>query len=159
MKTAQLPSTYPLRAFPAFPSLEVPAAHSARWLLVTNGARPELFLAFEPEHTPLAAYEMLVSAACYLALAPAGDAASTLEASQILHKLSEQMLETPQGEASRLIWTRKQSSWERYGQVEAAIRYVKAAGEFRRAAARRQPRSKLARWWSTWLGMSQVHPF
>ena len=159
MKTAELPSSYPLRALPAFPSLEVIPAHDARWPLVKNGARSEISLAFELERKPLVAYEMLVSAACYLALAPAGDPASTLEASQILHMLSEEMLDASQGEASRLIWKRKQAIWERHGKIEAAIHYVKAAGEFRRTAAERPHRGKLARWWSTWRGMSQIQPF
>ena len=159
MKPAQPASSYPLHAFPALPSLEVPFSHSARLPLAKYQALSSLAWAFESELTPLAAYEMLVSAACYLALAPTGDAASTLEASQLLQKLSEQMMEAPQGEVSDLIWKRKQASWDRYRHVETAIRYCKAASEFRRAGKTKRPQGKLTAWWSSWRGMSQVQPF
>ena len=159
MKPAQLPSSYPLRAFPALPSLEVPLSRSARLPPAKYEALPSLVRAFPSELTPLAAYEMLVSAACYLALAPTGDVASTLEASQLLQKLSEQMMEAPQGEVSDLIWKRTQASWDRYRHVEAAIRYCKAASEFRRAGKTKRSQGKLAAWWSSWRGMSQVQPF
>ena len=123
--------------------------------------RPELAV----ELTPRVAFELLVSAACYLAMTPATDTASSLEAVQLLHDLSLELLDDglDLGSASQemedLVWQGKQEKWERQRSIETAIRFVKSAGEVRQVTSAKRRQSLWARWLVAWRGRPQVQPF
>ena len=152
MKPAHFPSSHPARAFPAFATLEARLAHAARLPLVRVENQAAAAAEDAPELTLPAAYEMLVSAACYLSVASPCRSATMLEASRMLQALSEQVLsQATQGAPHRVqsteTWERKQASWDRYRYIEAALRYVKAAAELRHEARAKRMRGKLAAWW------------
>ena len=69
------------------------------------------------------AFEMLVSAACYLSLNPTADLSAALDAVQLLHALSQSIAASGVGacpaHTEDLIWRGKQLRWERTGPWES----------------------------------------
>ena len=72
----------------------------------------------ELELTPYRAFEILVSAACYLSLSSSTNVAATLDAVQLLHTASQALAadgaEFECVETEDLIWRGKQLRWERH---------------------------------------------
>ena len=104
-----------------------------------------------PEMEKLAAFKQLVSASCYLSLSPTTEHEATLEATleaiQILHDCSQELLREGVDLGSRpaemedLIWSARQSRWERRFAAEAKPEPVAGAVGARRSRAQQDGRS------------------
>ncbi len=116
----------------------------------------------EPEYTELRAFALLVSAACYLSLNPAGDLEATLEAVHMLQDLSLELRDgglelvgDATGKAEDAIWEAARERWRRRKSVEAAIQFVKA----QRAVPAARAASRWSRLWAGWRTVPRVQVF
>ncbi len=104
--------------------------------------------------SPRIAFEMTVSAACYLSVMGEGDTPALLEAIQMLHDCSLDIREDgltlglDHQTMEDRIWDSKQSRWERQKAIAAAIHYVTHPGD-----AHPLPPARRQRWTSRLLGL------